>query len=341
MDADCERKNMLMDEQSPKPGTGVTRFSTDGFPKQKRIAMWLEMRSQIVKLDFRPVSESIRFAGTGMALPGLGIVASEISPLRIARTRHTMLDGNDNIRLLMLRSGRPAKVTHLGRELSLDPGCAVALSNCDLNTVIFTASQSRMVSLNLTRNILRPLLSDFDAIFAHTISDQIGALRLLMNYIDSLLGQPASPTSELQQLVVTHVYDLAALAMGAMRDAIPIANTRGLRAARMREIKSDITANLWRESLAIDQIATRQGITPRYIQLMFEQEGTTFTKFLLSARLDRARRMLLDQRLADRSISAIAFAVGFGDLSYFNKSFRRRFGGTPSDIRAINKLADL
>jgi AraC-like DNA-binding protein len=44
--------------------------------------------------------------------------------------------------------------------------------------------------------------------------------------------------------------------------------------------------------------------------------------------------MLVDSRMADRSISAIAFDAGFGDLSCFNREFRRRFGQTPSDVRA-------
>jgi len=30
----------------------------------------------------------------------------------------------------------------------------------------------------------------------------------------------------------------------------------------------------------------------------------------------------------------VAFDAGFGDLSYFNRVFRRRFGATPSDVRA-------
>jgi AraC-like DNA-binding protein len=33
-------------------------------------------------------------------------------------------------------------------------------------------------------------------------------------------------------------------------------------------------------------------------------------------------------------VSSVAFEVGFGDLSYFNRTFRRRFGATPSDVRA-------
>ncbi|MDW4800082.1 helix-turn-helix domain-containing protein [Escherichia coli] len=44
--------------------------------------------------------------------------------------------------------------------------------------------------------------------------------------------------------------------------------------------------------------------------------------------------MLTDPRRSDRSISAVAFEAGFGDLSYFNRTFRRHFGATPSEIRA-------
>lgn len=50
-------------------------------------------------------------------------------------------------------------------------------------------------------------------------------------------------------------------------------------------------------------------------------------------RLDRAYRLLRDSRLAAQSISAIAYEVGFGDLSYFNRAFRWPYDATPSDIR--------
>jgi AraC-like DNA-binding protein len=46
----------------------------------------------------------------------------------------------------------------------------------------------------------------------------------------------------------------------------------------------------------------------------------------------RAHRMLVDERFAG-PISAIAFDSGFSDLSHFNRTFRRRSGMTPSEVR--------
>ena len=36
------------------------------------------------------------------------------------------------------------------------------------------------------------------------------------------------------------------------------------------------------------------------------------------------------------AIASIAFACGFGDLSYFNRTFKRLYGAPPSDIRGRN-----
>lgn len=311
-------------------------FSADAFPQRKRFAMFREhVGNRIVRLDFFPLVEDNHFDGVGMTLPGLGVVAANNSPTRCERTRETMRDGNDNLRLVMLRrAASSAPAAQLGRELTVEPGSAVVLSNCDLNAITFTAPRSRMISINLTRKLLRPLLRDFDAVLAHTIPKQIAPLGLLATYIEALLAEPAPPDSEFAQLAVAHIYDLAALAMGATRDAAEIAHNRGLAAARLREIKSDIAANLSRDNLSVVEIALRQRVTPRYVQLLFENEGTTFTEFVRNARLMRAHRMLMDPCLVDRSISTIAFDTGFSDLSYFNRVFHRRFGETPSDVRA-------
>jgi AraC-like DNA-binding protein len=111
----------------------------------------------------------------------------------------------------------------------------------------------------------------------------------------------------------------------------------GARAARLSAIKTDIRAGVGQTNLSLEAIARHQGISPRYVRKLFELEGTTFTEFVLDQRLARAHRMLIDRQFGDRTIGAIAFEAGFGDLSYFNRAFRRRYGATPSDVRAATQ----
>jgi AraC-like DNA-binding protein len=55
---------------------------------------------------------------------------------------------------------------------------------------------------------------------------------------------------------------------------------------------------------------------------------------ITARRLERAAALLRDPRWRHRKIANIAAEAGFTDLSYFNRAFRRRYGATPSDIRA-------
>ncbi|MFC2253726.1 helix-turn-helix transcriptional regulator [Labrys portucalensis] len=108
-------------------------------------------------------------------------------------------------------------------------------------------------------------------------------------------------------------------------------------AARLNAIKSDIEAHLDDQALNASQIALRHGISTRYLQKLFEGEGETFSEFVLQRRLDRAMRRLQSPDERKRSISEIAFDVGFGDLSYFNRTFRRRFDTSPRLVRAKHR----
>jgi AraC-like DNA-binding protein len=143
-------------------------------------------------------------------------------------------------------------------------------------------------------------------------------------------------TPEVRSLVATHLHDLAALAFGATRDAAAVAAGRGVQAARLRAIKDDILKRSADERLSVTDVAKRHHVTPRYVQLLFESDGGTFSEYIIEQRLAHAYRMLGAAKFADWTIGAIAFEVGFSNLSYFNRTFRRRYGVTPSDVRAVH-----
>jgi len=84
----------------------------------------------------------------------------------------------------------------------------------------------------------------------------------------------------------------------------------------------------------LDNVAGALGLSRRYVQQLLEETGKSFTEHLVERRLERAFAMLTDRRCLHLAIIDIAFAAGLADVSHFNRMFRRRFGETPSGVRA-------
>ena len=103
-------------------------------------------------------------------------------------------------------------------------------------------------------------------------------------------------------------------------------------------MKEDIRRNLGRPNLSVHSIAARHRVSSRYVQKLFEESGYTFTRFVVEQRLAAAHKALMAR--ADAPITAVAYDIGFNDISNFNRAFRRRFGCTPSDVRKAARFLD-
>jgi AraC-like DNA-binding protein len=114
----------------------------------------------------------------------------------------------------------------------------------------------------------------------------------------------------------------------------------GVRARRRAAVLHEIERRSSDPNLTAIAVATLLGITPRYVHLLLEETGHSFTYHLAARRLERAAALLRDPNWRGRKIADIAAEAGFTDLSYFNRAFRRRYGATPSDIRAAAEDGD-
>lgn len=314
------------------------RFSTDGLPeaaRAKAVRDLYERTNLPGKLEpLEPLPNSaVRADITKWALPGLGVISGTLCGLRqAARSRGSASGGEDDLLLAVNLRGR-SLAQQGDRELALQDGDAVLATRGATGFTITRPTPVHFIGFRVPRDTIAPLVGRLDDTPIRIVPRGTAALNLLVSYANAIAdGQPLQ-TLELQRLVVTHIHDLIAATVGATRDGRMIAEERGIRAARLRAIMADIAANLGDCDLTVAAVARRQRVTPRYVHKLFEGEGLTFSAFVRDRRLSRAHRMLSDPRFGGRNISSVAFDVGFGDLSHFNRAFRRRYGMTPSEIR--------
>jgi AraC-like DNA-binding protein len=305
-------------------------FSSEELAPADRIPFYREVLGRmLMRAELEPVGEEFFRQASFYRLPGLGISYADGSPVRIHRTRE-MVEGGHEFFLMIGLEGTYS-VCQLGRRVVVPAGGATLISAAD--PMRSERTRSRGLAIAMPRAVLAPMVSNMDAALMSAIPSRIEPLRLLAGYIDLLKSDPAlMATRELRRLTIDHLHDLVVLTLGATRDVAEIAVGRGLRAARLRAIKADIVQNLAGD-VTTAALSARHHLSPRYIRSLFEGENTSLSQFVLGQRLTHMHRLLTDLRYADRTISDLALAAGFGDISTFNREFRRRFGMTPSDVR--------
>jgi AraC-like DNA-binding protein len=318
---------------SIEPAVSCIHFSTRALPKRDRVPFWCEFFGRHVIRTHIETESKAHFdaQGTLWSLPGLRVHSSSYSArTRILRPRELISANDDNIALL-IDCGGTVTFSQAGHEFALERGGGVAVLQAEPALMVFP--RARYMAVMAPVKALQPFTRSLEDRAGHHVPSISEALRLLRGYVDLLKREPSLSNHDLIPLVAGHVHDLMALALGATRDGAELALGRGVRAARLNEIKAYICENLTKHDLSVQSVASHHGLSPRYIHMLFEGEGTTFSTFMREQRLLRARNMLISPRYGGQAISSIAYAAGFGDLSHFHRSFRRRFGASPTELR--------
>lgn len=85
------------------------------------------------------------------------------------------------------------------------------------------------------------------------------------------------------------------------------------------------------EKLRMPTVAKLCDLSPFQFSRNFKKEnGFTFRDFVVRVRIQRAAELIRRSRV---SVTEAAFGVGFNDLSYFARMFRRQIGVSPSHYR--------
>ena len=131
--------------------------------------------------------------------------------------------------------------------------------------------------------------------------------------------------------LVRIVSDLALIERGAIRPGSRRAQLT-LRLGRLSLARRLITRHLSKATLSPTMIADLLGVSVRYLHVLFETTGTSFSQTVTAQRISESRRLLCQR--PPRPIAEIALACGFGSLATFYRIFSASEGVTPGEFRA-------
>lgn len=85
------------------------------------------------------------------------------------------------------------------------------------------------------------------------------------------------------------------------------------------------------KDLSLEDVALHVGMSGSYFSSFFKQEtGDNFIEYLTRLRIDKAKTLMMDAELRLYEISQL---VGYQDVKYFSRLFKRHVGATPAEYR--------
>lgn len=245
---------------------------------------------------------------------------------------HVARDGDDHFTLIINRGSRPTERLARLQSTTLGVRAAILFDRSEASAHFCPGGSDRLV-LILPRRQTCAALANAEDLVGSVIPAGNDALRLLAHHADGLLDDAELRDPAVLGQAGQNLLDLTVLAFGTDRDNTEVARCRGLRAARLAAVLRCIRLDYTDPQLSPEQVARRVGISTRYLHELLHETAASFAERVQELRLAKAFALLTNPHSGARKISDAAYAAGFNDLSYFNRSFRRKYGLTPTAAR--------
>ena len=107
---------------------------------------------------------------------------------------------------------------------------------------------------------------------------------------------------------------------------------------KSREIKPVAYAKHYIEKnkgidIKLEELAKNAGFSYSYFSYLFKKEtGKTLTEYIQMVRIETAKKLLVEK---ERNVSEIAEMVGYSDIKFFTKQFKKTLGVSPNEYRKM------
>ena len=304
----------------------VRDFASEAYPRTARGAAWQGLLAQL-RLRSDPSEGSLETFATaalrggpdGMVLGRLTAGSQILSP-SAARSR---------LPVGLLPLDEDIEVETVSGPLWVPPGTLVLLTpdqewRIALNRIV------PIVVLSLSDKVLNGRFAGWRALDAPRRLQPEGFAGVFIKLVETAAAEMDALSTAEWQALEQGVADLFLTLVAEEGGAT--ASTAPSHVALFNRVTLAIDRRLHDPHLTAGRVARAEGISERYLQKLFEQNGVSFSHHLRDRRLERARAALVSPSDIHTSVADVAYRCGFGDAANFNRLFKERFGAPPASF---------
>jgi AraC-like DNA-binding protein len=320
----------------PARGSGaVVELSTSQVRPYERVDFWREMVCRLfaeVELSSRLGADFWgEMAGRPWGEMRITDVRAKAQSVQ-RRLREAKTEDQDCYFAVLLLAGSEF-VEQDGHETLLRPGDMTVYDATRPHRLQFS-SDFRKLILNIPRHLLRERVAGLERFTALRIPARDGVPAVASNFLKSFADNAANLSAGETTALADQALDLLALAIASVRPVEAcFSRSRSLSLCRVKDF---VEQHLADPELDAEHIARGVGLSPRYINKLFEDEGSSLMRYVWTRRLARCRQDMLEPAHTGHRLSEIALRWGFNDLSHFSRAFRQQFGLAPREFRQVN-----
>ncbi len=162
-----------------------------------------------------------------------------------------------------------------------------------------------------------------------TINSTRGLGRIATEFCSTLATEGSQLAADARSHLGDQLMDMLAFTLLSAEGDVPEAEG-SLKRARLRSVQQWIEAHLEDQGLSLERIAGANGMSLRYLHVLFEQCEMSASEWIWNRRLQRCYDEILKRN--GRSITSIAFDHGFNSSAHFSTLFRRKYGMSPRSV---------
>lgn len=267
------------------------------------------------------------------------IESTNVGPLRLCRisaSQHRIIlpsawagRGEHAVIKFLFQTNGTSTFEQDGSSIAISKGDCFAYDVSRPHTIVNPTATTHDVAI-IPKSLMVQRGIKLDDLHGRCVSAREGVGRLAHGCLASALNEAPTISSDSEHGVGEALLDLLLLSFSER--ALSSTDWIGPQALRHR-IKAYIGQNLSDPELCIDHIAAALRCSKRHLHASFANEPHGINEYIWIARLERCRRSLEASANSYKSVTEVAFSWGFSSSSHFSRTFKRRYGVTPSTLQ--------